>query len=240
MPDLFVSPSVQQDAKPADTTEPIVNTAEPALTEAELADVTQPISVQTTQPSPMHFFTAFKEMPARVCFQTQEANEIILLFLRKSFITNIPWIFSAILFSLIPILFIYAIQISLAPLSSLPPNDAMVLIIFYYIVLATIVFINFITWYFNVMLITTERVIEVNFTDLVYKNIAETKITLVQDVSYTQVGVIRAVFDYGDVLIQTAGALDNFDFKAVPRPAQVVQIIESLIGKEKEANAPLS
>lgn len=231
MPDLFVSPS-QRDPRTTNEEPANVNTAEPVFSEGEIPEkATAPIPLDTAEKNTMHLFTAFKEMPARVCFQTQEQGEIILLFLRRSFVTNVPWIVSAVIFAFLPVLFFYAVQLSLAPFTAIPPNDMFVLFVFYYLILATIIFINFITWYFNIMLVTTQRVIDIDFADLVYKNIAETKISLVQDVSYTQIGVIRALFDYGDVLVQTAGAMDNFDFKAVPKPERVVQIVEDLIGK---------
>jgi hypothetical protein len=235
MPDIFISQSSQRD--PRIKTETTPNTAEPVFSEGEIpAQITDTTPLDTLQKNTMHMFTAFKEMPDRVCFQSQEDGEIILLFLRRNFVTNISWLFSSFVFGFLPFLFYYAVQLSLAPVTSIPPNYIFVLFIFYYLILGTIVFINFITWYFNIMLVTTARIIDINFADLVYKNIAETKISLVQDVSYTQVGVIRALFDYGDVLIQTAGALDNFDFKAVSKPERVVQIVEGLIGQRGKQN----
>jgi hypothetical protein len=91
--------------------------------------------------------------------------------------------------------------------------------------------VSFITWYFNVSLVTSIRVMDVVFSNLVYKNVSATKIDLVQDVNYSQIGVFRTFFDYGDVMVQTAGTLDNFVFEAVPQPENVVHIIEDLIGK---------
>lgn len=92
-------------------------------------------------------------------------------------------------------------------------------------------FMSFITWFFNTSLITTERVVDIDFSEVVYKNIAETKMDLVQDVSYTQSSVIRTLFNYGDVLVQTAGTIDNFDLQAVPNPDRAVEIVEEQIGK---------
>ena len=77
------------------------------------------------------------------------------------------------------------------------------------------------------------KVIEVVFASLIYKHVSATKIDLIQDVSYSQVGVGRSIFDYGDVLVQTAGTIDNFTFDAIPEPENVVHIIEDVIGKEK-------
>jgi hypothetical protein len=72
--------------------------------------------------------------------------------------------------------------------------------------------------------------VDVDFSSVVYKNVSSTKLNLVQDVSFSQIGAIRTFFDYGDILVQTAGTLDNFDFTASPEPENVVHIIGDLIG----------
>lgn len=82
---------------------------------------------------------------------------------------------------------------------------------------------------------------DIELKDLVYKKISATKISLVQDVNYQQAGTIRTIFNYGDILVQTAGATDNFFVNAVPKPEVVVEVMETLIGKgtEEKENAPL-
>lgn len=177
-----------------------------------------------------HLISAFCEYPDHMKFQNQEAGETILLFLRRHFITNLGWIVVGIVFALIPIAFVILAGFGISFLQ-LPFRYTLMLVIFYYFVLLNYLFVNFITWYFNISFVTEKRVIDVDFSGLVYENVAATKINLVQDVSYSQTGVIRSIFDYGDVLVQTAGTLENFDFSAVPYPAKVVGIIENLIGK---------
>lgn len=215
MPDVFVPPNNAQQP-----------TASPQSTPSALPMLTG---------HRIHLFSSYSEAPQGMSFQSQLPNETILLFLRPDFITNIPWIIGAILLIIIPTLIMILFRITNIPVLPLPPNFAIILTGFYYLLVAAYVFVNFITWYYNISLITTERVLDVDFRDLIYTNVAETKLTLVQDVSYTQVGVIRAIFDYGDVLIQTAAAIDNFDLYAVPQPRRAVQVVEELIGKEEHA-----
>lgn len=179
-----------------------------------------------------HMIYSFWENPTEIVFEDLEEDEKMLLLLRRHFNTNLHWIFVSALLFLLPLLFI-PFQKELAAFSflELPVRFIVLFIIFYYLVVFTYLFANFITWYFNVSLITNKRVIDVNFADLVYKNVSATKLSLLQDASYVQVGVFRSLFDYGDVLLQTAGTLDNFSFPSVPKPEKVVRIIEELIGK---------
>ena len=50
----------------------------------------------------------------------------------------------------------------------------------------------------------------------------------IQEVTYKVAGMGGTFFNYGDVLIQNAGAIPNFVFEDVPQPAHVAQILEEL------------
>lgn len=184
----------------------------------------------------MHIFSSYCEKPESVTFETQEDQEEILLLIRKSFITNVPWIFFGVLFFMLPFFAVFLIHTENTPLAFISGGYIFVLLVFYYLVVGAYMFVSFITWYFNTSLVTTKRIVDIDFQDLVYKNIAETKMDLVQDVSFTQTGVLRTLFNFGDVLVQTAGSLENFDLTAVPHPDRTVDIIETLIGKAREVS----
>ena len=210
-----------------------------ALTPQPLPPAFQPIPVATA-PSPtkfqqatkklrkMHLFSAFCENPADVSFQTQESDEVVLLFLRKSQIMNLPWIAMTILLLIIP----FVIYMSRSILGQLTPplSVDIVAVLLYYLLVATYGFVNFISWYYNAAIVTNKRVIDIDFHQLVFKDVAETKLALVQDVSYQQVGALQNLFGFGHILIQTAGTLDNFEFYGMPQPARIVEIVENLIG----------
>jgi hypothetical protein len=182
----------------------------------------------------VHLFTSYCEDPDDITFENQDEDEKILLFIRKDLITNLPWVLAGIILIFFPFVIISVLSILHVPIIVLPQNYIFVSIVFYYLFVTSFLFISFITWYFNIDIVTEKRVVDVDFEGIVYKNIAATKLSLVQDVSYSQVGVVRTIFDYGDVLVQTAGTIDNFTFEAVPRPEDAVHVIENLIGRRHE------
>jgi hypothetical protein len=192
------------------------------------------ISTDETSQNPVHLFSAFKKDPDGVDFSDKDEQEKIILFIRRSFITNIRWIFFGSVLLIIPVFIILGLRFFPNPLPFLPSKFYLFLIAFYYLLVATYWFINFISWYFNISLVTDKRVIDIDFSSLVYKDVAATKINLVQDVSFAQIGAIRTFFDYGDVLVQTAGTLDNFIFESAPQPENIVHITEDLIGRHNE------
>lgn len=177
----------------------------------------------------VRLFDAFCEEPDAVTFQTQDPDEKILLFLRKTQIVNIPWMLFTIIMAIIPIFFL-TIKDRIFPFP-IPSNLLLVSLIFYYLLTITYAFTNFIIWYFNAALITNKRIVDIDFHQLIYKDVAETKLSLVQDISYRQTSVISNLFDHGHVLIQTAGTIDNFEFYSLPKPEKIVETVENLIGK---------
>ena len=179
----------------------------------------------------VHIFSSFCRNPSDIFFKNQQPNEKGLLFLRKHMITNIKWISLSILLILTPIFVVPLLTFFDVGLMSLPIRFTVIFLGFYYLVIASYIYVQFITWYFNISFVTDIRVVDIDFSNLIYKNIAATTLSLGQDVSFAKIGVIPTFFDYGDVFVQTAGNMDNFEFESSPQPENVVHIIHDLIGK---------
>ena len=220
MPDIFVA-SEKTESAPAKTS---IIDEKPLISD----------HVYTDKKSSVHLFTSFCEDPEDITFENQEADEKVLLFIRKDLITNLPWITGGVVFAILPLIITPIFIFFHIPTTFIPQKFMLLFASLYYLLLVTYFFINFITWYFNIDLVTDKRVIDIDFQGLVYKNIATTKISLVQDVSYAQIGVLRTIFNYGNVLVQTAGTIDNFIFESVPRPEDAVHIVENIIGRRNE------
>jgi hypothetical protein len=216
MPDIFIA-------------EPKAETPAPLIAPKSLIS-----AITETPENPVHLFSAFKKDPDGVDFKDKEGEEKIILFIRRTFISNFRWLFFGSLLLILPLFLPLFLRFFPNPFPILSNMFYLFLGIFYYLVVATYWFINFIGWYFNIALVTDKRVIDINFSNLVYKDVAATKMNLVQDVSFSQIGAIRTFFDYGDVLVQTAGNLDNFIFESAPQPENIVHIVEDLIGKHNE------
>src|SRR3990172_9667450 len=94
----------------------------------------------------VRMFSAFITNPLGVSFVEQEPDEKVLLFLRRHFITNVPWIFITIVLIFIPlILFAFRINLQILEALSLPIRFTVVFTILYYLIVFSYTFINFIT-----------------------------------------------------------------------------------------------
>ena len=86
-------------------------------------------------------------------------------------------------------------------------------------------------WFYNITLVTEKGVIDIDYSNLVYHDVAITNLNLVEDVNYTKIGFFRSFFDYGDLFVQTAGGKENLEAIGIPNPAKAVHIIANKIGE---------
>lgn len=179
-----------------------------------------------------HMYSTFVENPEDVSFHHQENDEKIILFLRRHFITNVPWILLTLILVLLPIFF--PLVSNYLPFPSIPGNYTFVLLSIYYLFIFSFVFYKFLNWYYNLWIATNKRLIDIDFADLVFHDVAETRYNLIQDVNYAQTGAIRSFFNYGDVFAQTAGGKENLEALGVPRPLAAIKIITELMHNGKK------
>lgn len=180
---------------------------------------------------PVGLFSTFCENPLGVRFESQRDNERILLFLRRHIVANIPWILVTILLLIAPLILNILFSFTTIVVFDLPPPFITIFVLFYYLIVFGYAFVNFITWFYNILIVTQIEIVDIDFSHLVYHDVAATNVNLVEDVNYTQTGFIRSFFNYGDVYVQTAGGKENIEALGIPKPAKVARIILDLIGK---------
>lgn len=233
MPDIFVDQQKHTNStKTAKTAKKVVKNipTEAESTEPSIQEKSKTSTLWQRIKQPL---TAYVVNPPKMHFESQEEEEQVILLLRKHPITNIPWIVSGVLMLLAPIV-IFPLFSFLNPFPNLPLTYQFVFTLFWYVVTFGVILANYLSWFFNIYLVTTERIVDVDFRNLVYRQLSSTRVARVQDVTYKVSGVIRSIFDYGDVFIQTAGTEENFVFEAAPKPQEVVKTIGELTDKKEE------
>ena len=180
-----------------------------------------------------HPLSAFLIRPLGVRFAAQEKKEKIILLLRRHPVTNLPWI-AFLIFLLLAPSFLFPLLgfLKIIP-AALPFELKLIVTLFWYLGCFGFFLVQFLLWYFNVNIITNKRIIDIDFIYLLYKETTATRIAQVEDVTYKMGGIVRTIFNFGDVFIHTAGPEQNIEFLAVPRPVQVTKTIVELMGKKK-------
>ena len=173
--------------------------------------------------------SSYCKYPANVKFAGTDEQEKIILLLRKHWLTNVRWILMGIVLTLVPIPFVY-----FPVLNFLPERFLVVTVLFWYLVTSAFVLEKFLSWFFNVYIVTDERVFDVDFYNLVDRDISDANIEDIQDVTSSIRGAIRTSFDYGDIFIQTSAEVPELDFEAVPHPDEVAKILRDLRVEEEQ------
>ena len=173
--------------------------------------------------------------PKPVCvFESQAEDEGLILMLRSHPITNVPWILVVIALALIPILAInFGILSDVARMFTIPTKSFFGVFLIWYLFVFVVALQSFLVWYFNLYFLTDRRIVDIDFYQLLYKKISSAQLSRIEDITSTMGGVAQVVFNYGDITIQTAGEVPEFEFHRVADPGGVRKIIENEIAKNK-------
>lgn len=173
--------------------------------------------------------SAYAINPANAGFDSQAKNENIVLLLREHPIVLFKPIFLTILSLILPIIFFSS------PFLGFLPIQFHIAFMLTWIVFTLGYSLQiFIGWFFNVYLLTDERIIDMDFISIVSKNISSAKIENIEDVTFHTQGAFAAFFDYGTVTVQTAAEKSQFEFDNVPHPSKVASLINELILEEEQ------
>lgn len=175
-------------------------------------------------------FASFVVRPPGAEFINQHNKEKILLVLRQHPVVNLTWIIITILMIVFP----FVVLPFLPFLQWLPNRFHFFLMVGWFLLVSAYILENFLSWYFNIFIITDERIVDIDFISMIYRRVSEAKIDKIEDVTATTTGVFAAIFNYGTVFIQTAAEQREFEFKNVPQPAKVTKFINELLLEEEQ------
>lgn len=208
MVDIFVNSSTPPDGPPI-------------IPEKAPTTENQKIKLENHSHNPLSSFCLYPDFAQ---FETREKDERIVLLLRQHPIINIKWILISFLMFFVP-----GIISNFGVFNAFPVGFELVFSLIWYLITVAYALENFLSWYFNVYFVTDRRVIDVDFYNLIYKQVSDAQLSKIEDVTYNMGGVVRTLFNYGNVFIQTAAEVSEFEFLAVPSPDKVAKIIQDLM-----------
>lgn len=184
-------------------------------------------------------FGSLVVMPSKTRFESQDDDEEVLILGRRHFVTNLKWLALASFAFFVPLFWG-----EFPMIKALNVNTGFALSIVWYSALLFYVIQSFMLWFYNVYIVTNEGLVDVDFFGLLYKNINVTQIDHVEDVNYSQRGLLSSFFNYGDVVVQTASEQRSddrsetsaFTFHSVASPDLVVKVISELMEESHKKN----
>jgi hypothetical protein len=156
-------------------------------------------------------------------FEEKAQQEKVLVVARSHWVTNVGWILTAILMLLAPSL------LSLVPFSSDISTRYKILGGFlWFLVTFAFIFERFLSWYFDVIVITDRRVIDIDFDNLLSKKFAQADILMIQDLTFKVTGFAQTMFNFGDVFVQTAAEVPQITLERIPQPQKIIMVLQML------------
>lgn len=107
-----------------------------------------------------------------------------------------------------------------------PFRTPLILIGTFLILLALLVtFIGAYIYQSNAVIVTSDKLTQVAYRTLFDRKISQLSIGDVQDVTVSQNGVLPRIFQYGTLVVETAGEQQNYTFTYVPHPYEATKAI---------------
>lgn len=214
------------------TTNPGLNVSQPqtVLSPSEWSElVTRQRFNQMLPESKSSLFGGIQVRPKNIRFATQNKGEKVFILLRKHWFTNSSWIFNTVIYSFLPLIAGWILSILNFNLFDLfSARVYFILTLTYYSLIFTNALRHFVDWYFNLYIVTNQRVIDYDFSSFISKGASETALENIQDVKEEAVGFFPGLLDYGDVQVYSAADRSVITFHAVPNYTFVRDVINDL------------
>jgi hypothetical protein len=156
-------------------------------------------------------------------FADEQDDEDTVLLLRAHPITNLRWLVSTLVLLIVPQIIIFS-----GLLSWLPGRFVFLGQLMVYLFALGFAFENFLRWYYSVLIVTNERVVDIDFDGILHRSVAYASLNHIEEPSLVSGGLVRSFFNFGDVNVATAADVQGVEIADVPYPDRVLRIISEL------------
>lgn len=172
---------------------------------------------------------------SRYHFQGQRDNETILAVIHRHWFDIATHFVLIVVFAGLIVTSLFVLP-TFATDSSLLENPSLVLFLqnTLFLFLWLYAFLIWIDYYFDVWIITNERVINIEQKGLFVRSVSELKFSRIQDVTSEVRGMIPTILNFGDVKVQTAAEEEFFLFRQVPDPYHIKDILMERLRNERD------
>ncbi len=174
----------------------------------------------------------------KIRFPGQREGEMVEIIIRKHKISLLGSFLYLLAMITIPwIIFYFVVPFALPFFLQLIYTKLFVLFsLIYYLFLWLFVFIVWIDYYYDIWLITNQRLLDIEQKGFFSRTVSELDLKRIQDITSEVHGILSTLFEFGDIHIQTAGEKNRFILKAIPHPITVRRKIVKLYEKARREN----
>ena len=174
---------------------------------------------------------SFIKNPENTSYKGEDGDEKIVFLIRQSSWATTGWVLLTIFLAVITLFVLpHLSKINYNGERLFDDGFIMLLAIFLYIVLFGHAFHRFLDWYFEVFLITTKKIVDIDKGAI---SISETPLENVQDVTSKIQSVFGQMLNIGSIHIQTAAEKGEFEFEMVDDPSKVRDTLSDMVAEVK-------
>jgi hypothetical protein len=155
-------------------------------------------------------------------FINEQKDEAVVLLLRAHPVTNLGWILMVLLMLALPI------ALPWEQIFPIPGKFIFMGKLIAYLLTLGYAFENFLDWYYSIFVVTNERVVDIDFVNLLTRQVSYATLNHIEEPSMSSGGFVQSMFRYGNVHIPTAAEISTIEARAVPYPERVISIISEL------------
>jgi len=156
-------------------------------------------------------------------FVNAQGDEEAVLLLRAHPITNLKWIVTAVV-----MLFLPGILVDVGAFSLVQPKFLLVGQMFWYLIVMAYILESFLSWYYSVFIVTNERIVDIDFYNLLFREVSYATLNHIEQPTMTMGGVFGTLFRFGEVKVSTAAEESTIEGHNLPYPDVVVRLISEL------------
>ena len=166
------------------------------------------------------------KVPSNVMYPGQPSDEITQRVVYKHIISILPFLFSIFVMGIVGIIAAYYLNSNTAQVTKYVPESLISLGGFLYIIVLVFLFVGVLwIWRRNKIVITNQHIVDIDQVGIFNRKVSTLRLGEIQDLSADVHGPTQTIFQYGTIMIQTAGERENFTFDYVPHPYELEHYI---------------
>lgn len=104
----------------------------------------------------------------------------------------------------------------------------------YYLSCFLFFYTNFVTFHLDMWIVTNDRLLDMAQKSLFHRTVSEVDLYQIQDASSEVHGLFPSIFNYGNIILQTAGPVPKFVFRSVANPNDLREKILHLAAEDRK------
>jgi len=169
--------------------------------------------------------TAAARRDPRLHFPLQP-DERVLELCRRHWLYLWPRMALMTLFALVPTVLMAVLVAKTAGLSGTPGLIFWIAALVWLAYWAVRLFLNWYRYHNDIWVITNQRIVDSTKTSPFRMKMSTADLVNIQDMTVERNGILRTMFDYGDIVCQTAADVQEFRLAGIPHPAEVQLLVD--------------